>query len=522
MHETNFGAIDWTIVLLYVLASGIIGFLCRKYIKDMADFVVAGRRLNLFIAVATFSSTEMGLVTVMYFAEEGYTNGFSAFTMGVIFCLVMVTIGLTGFIIKPLRASRVMTIAELYELRYNRKVRFLGGVVIATAGILNMGVFLKYGAVFLSKVTGLPEVVQLNLPLSGEPLQVPALNLTMTVLLVVVLLYTMLGGMFSVVLTDFVQFVVTAVGLALGTYFVLHEVGLGRMFEAAVRYRGVESLSPFTCPNYGWQSVLWWILLWISASTLWQAGTMRISAVRDSNLACRVFFVTGLTHAARAIIPMLFGIAALAYLGTSFDVIVGGEKHQPWAMPTLLAQIIPTGAIGIMVAGMLAAFMSTHDSYLLAWSSVITQDVISPLFGHRLSTRSRILITRIIILALGLFLLIYGLWHKLSSTVWEYLALTGTMYLSGALALVVGGLYWKRANEGGAYAAIVLGVITPLVQLFFREFFSEYFKIDLTPAVAGGISYLAAALGMVFGSLLTQRIYPSKTMPVVEGKEGVR
>ena len=88
----------------------------------------------------------MGLITVMYWAEFGYTNGFSAMTIGVIAFVTTLFVGLTGFMVSGLRASGATTVAEYYEIRYGRGVRILGGIIIAVAGILNYGVFLQVEA----------------------------------------------------------------------------------------------------------------------------------------------------------------------------------------------------------------------------------------------------------------------------------------------------------------------------------------------------------------------------------------
>lgn len=480
---TNFTALDWVIIGVYVFGSATAGLLCRRYVKNIADFIVAGRGLNAYLAIATLAGTEMGLVTVMYMAEQGYRNGFSAFFIGLAAGFGMAFLGFTGFLIKGFRKSGAMTIAEYYEIRYTKGVRWVGGVVIAVAGILNMGVFLKAGALFLAKVTGLPEEVVL---FGSFPINIVAL--IMTILLVIVLFYTVAGGMISVVVTDYIQFVVIGLGIILATLVVLVKVGPGDIAHAVVQHRGIYGLSPVRNPSYGWWYILWQILIFVTASATWQTAAMRVSASKSPEVAQKVYRWSSLTWMGRAIIPMLWGAVALAYLGTSMDT------SALEAMPTMLGHLVPTGLLGILTAGMLAAFMSTHDSYLLAWSSVITQDIIAPLCRRELSTRARIVLTRIFIVLIGIFLLIWGLWYELPGTMWDYLALTGTMYLSGTLAIMSCGLYWRKANRVGAYTAIVLGVVFPICSLFLFE--------SLSPGIAGMAAYAVAMAGMVVGSMI--------------------
>jgi len=153
------------------------------------------------------------------------------------------------------------------------------------------------------------------------------------------------------------------------------------------------------------------------------------------------------------------------------------------------------GLLGMLTAGMLAAFMSTHDSYLLCWSSVLTQDVLGPLLGQRFTTRRRLLAARGLIFLIGVFLLVWGLWYPLGQDLWDYMAVTGAVYFTGAFAVLLGGLYWKRASRTGAYAALVCGFaavvgLKPVQRLFGLDWPSEYVGLSVVAlacvAMAGG------------------------------------
>jgi SSS family solute:Na+ symporter len=106
---------------------------------------------------------------------------------------------------------------------------------------------------------------------------------------------------------------------------------------------------------------------------------------------------------------------------------------------------------------MIAAFMSTHDSYLLCWSSVLVQDVIAPLSRRPLTTERRVTITRVLIVVIGIYIWIWGLFYTGSDDIWDYMAITGAIYSTGAFAVLVGGLYWPRASSTGAFCALLAG-----------------------------------------------------------------
>ena len=129
--SSNFGTVDWAIVALYMLGTVAIGLYANRYIRNMSDYIVAGRSLKPYLAVATMIGSELGLVTVMYSAQKGFTGGFAAFHIGLIAGIVTLIIGLTGFIVVPLRELGVMTIPEFYERRFSRGVRIFGGLLLA-------------------------------------------------------------------------------------------------------------------------------------------------------------------------------------------------------------------------------------------------------------------------------------------------------------------------------------------------------------------------------------------------------
>jgi SSS family solute:Na+ symporter len=129
------------------------------------------------------------------------------------------------------------------------------------------------------------------------------------------------------------------------------------------------------------------------------------------------------------------------------------------------------------------------------------------------------LISRFISGLIGLFLLVFGLWYQIPETAFQYIFITGTMYTAGALGTVTAGLYWKKANDVGAQAALILGAVTPAAFLLLEKFSASLpawlaFATDVN--IAGFLSFILAALGMVAGSLATQKKYPAKIINEAE------
>jgi SSS family solute:Na+ symporter len=458
LSQTNFSTLDWVIVALYLTASVFVGLAVKKYATTMTTYIAAGRNLGVWLGIATMSGTEMGLVTVMYSAEKGFKGGFAAFHIAVLAGLVTLLVGLTGFIVAPLREQGVLTIPEFYERRFGRKTRVLGGIVLTLGGILNMGLFLKVGSMFVVGVTGMSP--------GGW-----ALSAVMTVLLALVLFYTVLGGMLSVVLTDYLQFVVLSFGILLGTALAIWRLGWDTIFETIEGHMGAAGFDPFVAEGtFGWEYVLWMAFLGLVSCAIWPTAVARALAMESTAAVKRQYRWSAIAFTIRFLVPYFWGICAFTFMvtqapqlaavfGLNGDAAAGDQTVSAlYAMPVFLGRLLPVGLLGLVSAAMIAAFMSTHDSYLLCWSSVLVQDVIAPLSGKPLETKSRVLITRVLIVLIGIYIWVWGLFYTGRDDIWDYMAITGAIYFTGAFALLVGGLYWSRASSTGAFCALLSGL----------------------------------------------------------------
>jgi len=465
--DTNFGPVDWCIVVGYLIIVVSFGVYIRRYISNVTDFIVAGRGLKTFLAVATMIGTELGLVTVMYSAQKGFTGGFAAFHIALAAAIVTLVVGLTGFIVVPLRRMEVMTIPEFYEKRFGRGVRILGGTILAFSGILNMGMFLKAGSIFVMGITGMTEDIHLKV--------------IMSVLLGMVLLYTALGGMVSVAVLDYIQFVVLSFSLLATSLLSIRYLGWDNIIETVSALKGEAGFNPFHSEGFGASYVVWMFFLGLVSCAVWQTAVIRACSAKNIRIVKKIYTWASIGFLIRFLLPYFFGICAFVYIaqhGPLKSIFIPHEGSADsqvtlMAMPVFLSQILPAGFIGIVSAGMLAAFMSTHDSYLLCWSSVLTQDVVAPWFKKGLSSNARLLLTRIFIVAIGIFILVWGLWYPLGQDLWDYMAISGAIYFTGAIALLVFGLYWKRASKVGAYLALIAGFcavvgLNPVRGLVFR------------------------------------------------------
>lgn len=474
--------IDGSIVGLYLLGTMIAGLWVRKHVRRVEDFLVAGREMNLYLGIASLAATEFGIITCMYAAEAGYKHGFAGATPGLCQAAAMLVIGITGFCVKPLRASGAMTLPELFEQRFGKGVRWLAGVVIVLGGLLNMGVFLKVGGDFLCAVCGFD---------AGH------LVLIMGLLLAMVAVYTILGGMLSVLVTDFLQFVVMSIGLLVVTVMILWSIGWERLESAVRLHHGEGGFNPLKNAELGWSWLVFQILGNFAATLTWQTTIARLLAAKDADTGRRIYSRTSFFFVCRWLIPGLWGIAALATL----PGMAAGSENM--AMPQFLSTFLPVGLMGLLIAAMLAADMSTDSSYMLSWGSVIYNDILAPFRKTKWPDSKAIRWNRCIVALIGIYLFIFGLLYEIKGDLWSYLLLTGSVYLSSMSVLLIACCYWKRANDWGAFGAIIGGAVMPVTYLTLEKIqAAERIVAEFGKDNAGIASFACAALGMIVGSLI--------------------
>jgi SSS family solute:Na+ symporter len=378
--------------------------------------------------------------------------------------------------------------------------------------------------------------------------------------------------MLSVLVTDFLQFIVMSAGLIVVTFLILGKVGWGTLVDTVQAHYGAGGFNPFLNPDVGWSYVVFNALLNTAAVLTWQTQIARVLAAKDSRTGRKVYTRTSFFFVARFLIPGIWGIAALTTIGwvplktlsaeqlqtippaiqqkieasriskvfaaTEDDyaklsaedqartlspaetaeipkrVVARLKEASLHHMPLFLGMFVPVGLIGLLIAAMLAADMSTDSSYMLTWGSVIYNDIMAPFRRTKWSEKKGLLWNRAIIACIGVFLMIYGLWYKLEGDLWTYLGITGTIYLSSMSVLLIACCYWKRANNWGAFAAIFFGATVPVSTLILQKYGPWTAWIKDNQPLCGIVTYVIVAMAMIVGSFLKPG-----PQPAVEGNE---
>ncbi|GJM03738.1 MAG: 3-guanidinopropionate transporter [Rhodomicrobium sp.] len=459
--------------------------------SSLAEFFVAARSIKLPAAIATLGATEIGLITIAYNAQKGFGEGFSAFHIGIAALIGCLFVGLTGFVVAPLRRTGVLTVAEFYEQRFGRDIRVVGGFIMVLAGVLNMGLFLKVAALYI-------------LPFLPAEIGGASIEVIMVTLIAIAVAYTAFGGMRAVIVTDVLQFVVMVLGLIAVIVFLLEVVPLAEAITRVRELKGEGGFNPLLTSGFGLDYMLWMIVVaGIASAAIWPTALSRALCIQDEATTKRAYLISSLLFAGRMILPAFIGILAFTFLarsGAGAVELTGDAKLAATAQ--FLAEVLPPFLAGLIVVVFFASFMSTQDGYLFCWASLLSRDVVGPLVNRVDDVAFQKRWTRIFIVLIALYELYWGLIYDGTEDVWNYLAITGSIYFCSGIVLLTGGLYWRGATRLGAWGALLFGLSAILA---FGPIKEATGFAGWSEAQIGFFSIGLSVFGLVAGSLIERQ-----------------
>ncbi|RYF01054.1 MAG: sodium:solute symporter [Comamonadaceae bacterium] len=469
-----------TLVIVYLLVTIAIGLLAARRVKNTTDFAIAGRHLPMFMIITTTFATWFGSEIVLgvpaKFIEGGLHNVVED-PFGAGLCLVLVGLFFAG---KLYRMS-LLTISDYYRERYGRVIEVACSLII----------MLSYLGWVSAQVTALGLVFNL---LSGGAVSIPV---GMTIGVVSILAYTLFGGMWSVAVTDFLQMIILVVGLLVLAFFAGDMAGgAGKVIDLAVS----KDLFKF------WpEPTLRDIVFFFAAAITMMLGSIpqqdvfqRVMSANTVRAATHGTVIGGSAYILFAFVPMFLVVSALLIMPERAQELLAEDPQK--VLPTLVMEKMPFIMQVLFFGALLSAIKSCASATLLAPSVTFTENIWRQ-FRPATSDRENLLTMRISVLVFSLAVLLYSI--KMQGTpIYELVSGAYQVPLVGAFVPLVFGLYWSRASTQGAVCAVVMGIGVWLAGLAMPWG-------DDFPAQLAGV--LAAALGMVAGSLLPQWVANTRT-----------
>jgi len=501
----NIALIDWVILgglfVVFLAMAIYINSIC----KSVSDYLVSGRKVRMWLGMGAGVAGEIGLVTIVGTCEQGYLRGFSSVLIITLTMFIMAPLfGIFGFGIERFRATKAMSVSQYIEMRYSGRLRVITGFLNSVSGVLQMCIFPIVGAHFIRVLISAPEYIY-----PGSPIQTAWI--IMAILLVAAIIFTFLGGYITLIVTNFFQSIIIVGALY---WLLFHLIGMSSMQEiwsGLEQSKGMAGIYPFTGDDGSYGVVFWLWMCTMSILLQFSYGPylQKYASMDKPKTVSRSYLLGYLFGNGRAFVILALGVAALVALGTSQPdgIDVGEYGWSAIATPYYLSTVVPVGMMGVLLAGLLFADVSTTDQYILSWSTSIVNDCIVPFKKKPFTPKQHIMAVRITIVMLCLLFLLVGVTYKPTMPLWEYLWLCVNI-IGGTGIAVLFGMYWKRATTLGAYAAVITCTVLPLSDLIARRVileFSPKTSYPFTPQMTGFYSYVLAVTLLIAVSLMSKK-----------------
>jgi SSS family transporter len=463
-------------VVLYLAVTVAIGLWAARRVHNSRDYVVAGRSLPLYMSTALVFATWFGAETVLgvsaTFLKEGM-RGIVADPFGFSFCLVIVALAFA----RAFYRLNLLTIGDFYRQRYNKPVEVATSICITLSYLgWTSAQFTALGVVFHT--------------LSGG-----AISLYWGIVLGagVVLVYTLLGGMWSIAFTDLFQSVVIIVGLI---YLAFLLGGAAGGFERVAAHAAEAGRFDFW-PRLEARDVLAFVAAFLTAahgSIPQQDVFQRVTSAKDADTAVRGALLGAAAYFCMAFVPIYLAYSALLIDPQMVAPLLAGDENQnQLILPNLILGHTPLLAQVMFFGALLSAIMSSASGALLAPTTLFTENVLRP-FMPRMGDRQFLLTMRVVLVLFGVGVMAFAL--ASDASIYQMVQNAYKVTLVSAFAPLALGLYWKRSTTAGALAAVVLGLASWLL-------LEAVAPEALIPPQLVGLGF--SFLGMIFGSLLGRR-----------------
>ncbi len=430
--------VDYLIVFIFLGGMFYVGSIFYKWVGDSDDYYLAGRKLTPFILAAVIAATNVNLYSFVGQAGVSYKYGIPILWQTWTGNMAMVISGL--FVIPVFRRLRIRTVPEFLELRYSRGVRTFVAVLWIFRLAFWLGVVLYTAAVAAQTITGLESFTAWVLIFS-----------------VVVIIYTMLGGMWSVALTDVIQFI-----LMLGGALILLPIAMSAVgwFPGLVAKLPEGSLTLVQQNGiYNWKFVIAIFLLGIEWACVDQGLLQRAFGAESTRSVAKSLVLAGIITTPFALLWNLPGLTA--------RVLYPGLANPDAAVPMLIAKLIPNAVLGIIVVGLLSSQLSTISGNLNGVATIFASDIYENVLNRKATQKDILFVARVVTVLTGIIMIVFAYTVPvLGGAVNAYLTIIAIMDMPLFIIAVVYGLLWKRIHWKGAIGGYILGALSGIIGQF--------------------------------------------------------
>ena len=558
----NLSIIDWIIVLVVFVGMVLSVNSTKGLMKSVTDFLSAGRAAGRYLLSISGGIAGLGAISTVMFLEMGYIAGFSLSWWGLSQGIILLLLTMSGWVIYRFRSTRCLTLSQFFEKRYSRNFRIFTGIVAFVAGIINFGIFPAVGAQFFMQFCGFPNHI------SGFPVY----PLVMIILLSIALYFVYSGGQIAVIIADFFQGIFAMFVLLIVVLYLFFTVSWSQVSEALEetplklaqeeileleinkdflamdseaqkskiedikeRYENSSKINPFKTSHVE-DFNFWYFLIGIIGvmygSLSWQGQQGYNSSATSAHEAKMSSVLGGFRGMSQGL--FFFAVPVLIY------VFMNHEDYQSinasvtetlsqldtetlrsqMRGPIVLSKVLPVGLLGAFAALMLCAFVSTHDTYLHSWATILVQDVIMPFRSKPFNKETHLKVLRYAIFGVAVFIFLFSLLFQQNQKIALFFAITAAIFAGGSGAVIIGGLYWEKGTTPAAWGAMIIGAFVSVSGVLVKQVSLEWlsdlnsfaqlkifltFIRDINGQEYWGISMGLAAITYFTISLLTNK-----------------
>jgi SSS family transporter len=447
-------------IIAYLLITLLIGWWASRRVHSTKDFVIAGRQLPLFVAASALFATWFGSETLMGASSEFVQHGLIGVMedpFGAALCLVLVG----AFFARRLYRLNILTFSDYFKGRFSRNAEFLSAIFMVPSYFGWIAAQLVAMAVILHTLTDIPFIVGI------------------AICTVVVVIYTYIGGMWAVSITDSVQTVMILVGLLIIAWQVNDKAGgMERVLAATPK-----GFFRFT-PHWNVHDVTHYIAAWITiglGSIPQQDVFQRVMAAKNENTSVRSAYLSGFMYLTIGFIPLYIGLCSKLL----YPDLQSGDLQM--VLPQMVLQHSNTFIQILFFGALLSAILSTTSGAMLAPATVIGENLIKPYF-KKLSDAKLLQTMRSAVVGVALSSALLASWK---TNIYELVGQSSALSLVSLFVPLTFGLYWRRASNFGAILSMTLGMGTWIL--------CEIIGTDIPSLIWGLLVSMGA---MILGSLL--------------------
>jgi SSS family solute:Na+ symporter len=427
-------------------------YIAKKHVKSGEDAALAGRKLGVFLGGIGKTANSAGGSSSVGGTSWGYQLGIAgawyAFAEGMTYVIYLPII---KKIWRALYRTRTGSAGQFFGYRWGAGARLYAGLINAVCYMAFVGAQIIATATVIQVLLGWSYIVSLLVSTA------------------IIIIYCTAGGLRAIVITDVIQVALILIGMM----FIMPPIvfskagailgggGFGAVWSTLKEL--APSMTDLGAPDvFGWPYIIGAIILpCILIGGVAQAAFQYQSSISSADKAFKSFFMVPFLYIPVSILVVMMGMCGMILYGLKFiPEIYGGEGGDPnMVLPTLIADYLPMGLIGLLLAAILSATMSTSSTCLICSTTCLTKDVIEPLMesrtGKKLDDKASLKLFRISMVCIGIATISVTLWAT------DIITLLTTAYSAASAGLFIPmmcTLFMRKATKSGVYTTMLLGL----------------------------------------------------------------